>query len=184
MISRLLTLLFLSIVVFVSNANAESPPDRDYFSDSDPQVKTDKGLIAKFHIGNVANSLRQGNYPMAMEDINFALRYFPNHPQGLQLLGVVARLQKKPALPIAYFERALSLFPQYAVTYAQYGAYLVEIGDYKSGIDKLLKAVELDPKLVGAHVLLSKAYVKIGDMQLARKSADVAKELGYVGNLE
>jgi Tfp pilus assembly protein PilF len=172
------------IVINLSLVRGESPLNRDYFDDADPSVAKDKALIQQFHVSRIPDLIRQGNYSAALEDINFGLRYFPNHPTALQLLGVVARLQGKPALAIGFFEKALSLFPQHALTHAQYGAYLVEIGNIKEGIEMLQKAVAIDPKLAAAHVLLSKAYTKAGNMELARQAADQARQLGYQGKIE
>jgi Tfp pilus assembly protein PilF len=42
----------------------------------------------------------------------------------------------------------------------------------------LKKAIEIDPKLSIAFKWLSEAYIKKGDIELARKTAEKAKELG------
>jgi Tfp pilus assembly protein PilF len=158
--------------------------NRDYFGDSDLPVQQARSNIQRFHIEPATRAIREGNFSAALGDIDFALRYFPNHPTALQLLGMVAQLQKKPALAIRYYERAVSLFPQYAITQAQYGAYLVAVENVKEGLEKLQKAVEIDPKLAPAHAALAKAYIKAGDMELARQAADQARQLGYKGKIE
>jgi len=51
------------------------------------------------------------------------------------------------------------------------------------GLEKLKKALEIDPGLVAAHVWLEAAYKKTGQTELARQSAEKAKSLGYQGKL-
>jgi predicted Zn-dependent protease len=131
----------------------------------------------------VLDNIASGKYKFALADINFTLRYFPNHPRGLQLLTTVAALTKNRALPIQYFEKAIVLYPGHAVTHAQYGWYFVSIGEFENGIQKLNHAVGMDPKLTAGHVWLAHAYEKKGDFELARQATARAKELGYNGKL-
>jgi predicted Zn-dependent protease len=124
---------------------------------------------------NIAN----GIYKYPLQDIDFILEYFPNHPRGLQLLMSVAALSKNRALPIMSFEKAIALYPNHAITYAQYGWYYVTIDRLENGIQKLKDAIQMDPQLTAAYVWLAQAYEKKGDLQLAREAAGRAKELGY-----
>jgi tetratricopeptide (TPR) repeat protein len=110
----------------------------------------------------VWGDFRAGRFSNVLADLNYTLDKFPNHPKALLLLGSVARLIKSPALPIPYFEKAIQLYPQYALTHAQYGAYMTEIGSVEVGIGKLKKAIEIDPNLSLAHTWLAKAYSQKG----------------------
>jgi predicted Zn-dependent protease len=119
----------------------------------------------------------------AIRDVKYTLDRFPNHPKGLMLLGVVARLTNDPSFAVNYYKRALSLFPQYAITHVQYGEYLVSVGLTNEGIGQLKRAIEIDPKLAVAYAGLAKAYAKGGNSELSRQAAKQARELGYTGKI-
>jgi predicted Zn-dependent protease len=108
---------------------------------------------------------------------------FPNHPKALQYLSLVSKLTKNTDLAILYYQKALSQYPQYAMTHAQYGQYRLSIGDVNGAIESLKRAVEIEPKLVGGYVLLAQAYSKQGNSELAAEAAAQANELGYKGSL-
>lgn len=127
--------------------------------------------------------IRDGRLDDAIADLDFALRKFVNHPRALILLGLVAKLKKKSALPIPYYKKALKLYPRYALTHAQYGMYLAEIGYIQHGINRLKKAIKIDPNLKIAYVFIAKAYYKNGNLKLAQQAADKAKALGYRGEI-
>jgi tetratricopeptide (TPR) repeat protein len=159
--------------------------NHDYF---DPKEDTQRLLsnIEYHHFlkGPVFQAkFRAGNYRGALEEVNYVLERFVNHPEALSMLVLLSRLTKNSALPIRYFEHALRLYPQYPTTYAQYGAYLVELGQIDAGIAKLQRAIEIDPKLPGAYIGLTSAFVKKGNLELARKTARQARALGYRGKL-
>jgi Tfp pilus assembly protein PilF len=157
----------------------------DYFDASKNHVVRQRLQAVERHHMNkdVFDNIASGKYKYALGDIDFTLRYFPNHPRGLQLLTTVAALTKNRALPISYFEKAIALYPTHAITHAQYGWYLVTIGDLDKGIQTLKYAIEMDPKLTAGHVWLAHAYEKKGDNELARQAKERAKELGYNGKL-
>lgn len=158
--------------------------ERDYFTaDEDPAAWRDLTLNNQHHTNNVLKWLREGNIPMALTDVQFTIDKWPNHPRALILLEVISGVTHTPNLPIPYYEKAIRLYPQYAITRAQYGKYLVEISQVDGGIAKLQEAVTLDPKLTAAHVWLTEAYLKKGKKELARKEAETARVLGYEGEL-
>ena len=154
----------------------------DYFNPtSDPHVKWLIGDQNRFHFNPAVNHLRKGDYKRATRELSFLLKGFPNHPKGLMLLSIVAKMTKNPSFGVPFYKKALQVYPQYAITHAQYGNYLVEVGQVKVGIAKLKKAIEMDPKLAPAHAWLAKAYYKIGRAELAQLTARQAKALGYKG---
>jgi predicted Zn-dependent protease len=171
---------YLAGVIPIQDANQ---PMYDYFDAArDPAVKQALQAVERYHMTKeVLQNIGSGKYQYALGDIDFTLRYFPNHPMGLQLLTTVASLTKNRALAIRYFEKAIGLYPSHAITHAQYGWYFVTIGDVDNGIQKLKHAVEVDPKLTAGYVWLAQAYEKKGDSQLAREARERAKELGYKG---
>jgi predicted Zn-dependent protease len=159
-------------------------PHYDYFNaNNDSYTKTLLQNVEVNHVNNeVLKNIGTGKYQYALRDLEFALRYFPNHPGALQILTTIAVLSKNRALPIRYFEKALALYPSHALTHAQYGRYFVALGDLENGVQKLKYAIELDPKLTAGYVWLAQAYEKKGDIKMAREAQERARELGYTGD--
>lgn len=156
----------------------------DYFTVDQTGVAEYLRILESAHMNQRVYSLvASGLYNYAIPDIKYTLDRFPNHPQGLQLMGTVARLTKNPSMAVLYFEKAVNLYPQYALTQAQYGFYLVDINHVDVGIDRLNRATKLDPKLSMAYAGLARAYAKKGDTDRAREAANRARELGYTGAL-
>jgi Tfp pilus assembly protein PilF len=140
-------------------------------------------LVEIAHTNRVLPQISSKNYGGALSDIKYTLNRFPNHPRGLVLIGLYARLTKTHALAMPYYEKAIRLYPQYALTRAQYGAYMVSLGDLDQGIKKLATAVEIDPDLAFAHVWLAAAYYKQGNVELGRESESKARDLGFSGKM-
>ncbi len=159
--------------------------EADYFEAGfEKGVKQALANVERYHMGrSVVEAIAKGHYKEALPDINFVLRYFPNHPMGLQFLTSLAVLSNNRALPIEYFEKAIALYPKHAITHAQYGWYYVTIDRLDRGIRKLREAIEMEPELTAAYIWLSEAYNKKGESKLSRAAADRARELGYDGVL-
>lgn len=139
--------------------------NHDYFQASqDPQIKHLLYLVEKHHLNacphntnGVLGDIALGKYHLAIADLQYTLDRFVNHTKALQLMGSLVKLTESPSLGISYYEKALKLYPQYAFTHAQYGAFLVDIGRVDAGITRLKEAIEMDPNLVIAHAWLAKA---------------------------
>ena len=158
--------------------------DMDYFNLADEQAKGLLHLVEKYHLNKgVYYELAKGDYKFIINEAKFILRYFPNHPRGLTLLGLASIKTHKYRLPISFYKKALRLYPQYAVTHAQYGVYLLKTGNIDQGISKLKKAIEINPKLDKAYVWLANAYYTKGNIELSRKTAKKARKLGYRGKI-
>jgi Tfp pilus assembly protein PilF len=156
----------------------------DYFTaEEDPEVLRDLRLIDGDHTNRVLRWIRTQRINMAIADLKFTLDRFPNHPRALLLFEAVARVGQVPQLPLPYYEKALELFPQYALTHAQYGKYLAEIGKVEEGLAQLNKAVEIDPDFVVTYVWLVEVYSRQGELDLARQASQRARELGYQGEM-
>jgi tetratricopeptide (TPR) repeat protein len=171
----------IALVVFLLFFFSFSPnkaDGHDYFTaDQNPDTKHYLHLVEIAHTNKITDWVRQGRMNDAIADCKYTLDRFPNHPKGLMLVGMVAKLVKNPALAIAYYEKAIKLYPQYALTHAQYGMYLVDIGNMRAGIAKLQEATKIDPQLPQTYTWLAKAYTKSGNTELARQAALRAKEL-------
>jgi Tfp pilus assembly protein PilF len=140
-------------------------------------------LVEVAHTHRVLPQISKNDYGGALSDIKYTLNRFPNHPLGLVLIGVYAKLTKSYGLPVPYYEKAIRLFPQHAPTHAQYGAYMLTFGTIDAGIKKLHQALEMNPELVFAHVWLAAAYYKMGNVELGSQSESKARDLGYKGKI-
>jgi len=158
-----------------------TPYNQDYFV-ADRRPGSLLEIMERVHFNNdVFENFRAGRYEYAIPDVDFVLFRYPNHPRALQIMSAIAILRKQPSYAIDYYETALFLYPQYAITHAQFGNYLVKIGVMDDGIARLKKAIELDPKLTAAYVWLAEAYYKKGDRKLGTEAAEQARKLGHKG---
>jgi Tfp pilus assembly protein PilF len=159
--------------------------NQDYFiSHQYREMNELRYLLESHHLTpRVYGDVTAGRYHYALFDVDYVLERMPNHPRALQLIGTIAKLTKKPFLAVSYFKRALALYPQYALTHAQYGSYLADVGQVEAGIGELSRAIELDPKLLASHVWLAKVYLKAGNMTLAREHSEAARRLGFNGEV-
>lgn len=167
----------------VTGVVAEEERDKDYF---DPEAQGLLGMVEQYHLmsGTPFWSYYKNidrDYGHALNELKFILRYFPNHPKALTLLSVVAKQVQVPMLPISFYEKALAMYPQHAITHAQFGAYLVEIDKVDQGIESLQNALKIDPNMGAAYGWLAGAYQKKGNTHAAAKAQEQAAKLGYRG---
>jgi tetratricopeptide (TPR) repeat protein len=189
---QLITISMLLIVISAAPCRAQAGMDHgntgtlnlDYFNGTnDPQITWLKGDQYDNHIKPLIYAFGQGDLKRTKAELEYVLARFINHPQALAIAGSFSLQTKNPTWAMPYFEKAISVYPQYAVTHAQYGKYLSDIGMVDKGLEKLKKAAEMDPKLVGAQVWLAAAYAKSGNADLAREAAEKARSLGFKGDL-
>jgi predicted Zn-dependent protease len=74
----------------------------------------------------------------------------------------LADILHDPGLPIAYFEKALRMYPDRPETRVQYGAYLVQKGDTILGLTQLDQALAANPNLITAIAWRSRAREELG----------------------
>ena len=160
----------------------------DYFSvlqgEEEPGPKVYLDTATKNHVDTIPGWLRDGRVGDAIADLKYTLERFPNHPEALLYMGLVARMTKNPGMAITYYQHALTQYPQYAITHFQYGQFLMNLGDFDKAIEALKRSIAIDPKLVGSYVLLAQAYSKKGNSEIAREAAAQAKKLGYKGGIQ
>ena len=156
----------------------------DYFNPTnDAHMKWLINDIETHHLKPAVASFAAGDLQKAKVDLDYLLARLVNHPQALAFAGLFAKATKNSLWGINNYERALRLYPQYALTHAQYGKYLSDIDRVGDGIERLKKALEMDPRLVAAQVWLAAAYLKSGNADLARQAAEQARSLGFKGDL-
>jgi Tfp pilus assembly protein PilF len=182
--SVILSMLFF-MCYGIAASNAQTPANKwggDYFT-ADKSPASYLTILESAHVQTIPGWLSKGRVNDALADVRYTLDRFPNHPVSLQQLSTLAQMTKNNALAVGYFEKAVTLYPQYAITRAQYGLYLVSTNNIDAGIDRFNQAIEMDPKLPVGYAGLAHAYVKKGDLEKAREAAKKARELGFQGKL-
>jgi predicted Zn-dependent protease len=180
----ILVFVVFSVFLVCSSVSAKNT-NKDYFTIRTSQDRRLLRNVEKHHLSQKKfwKWYKAGKFSLALGELEFVLRYFPNHPKALQLLSSVALVSKKHSLAFPFFQNAINLYPQHALTHAQYGAHLVRMGLIEEGIVKLNAAINKNAKLVLGYVWLAQAYEKNGQSALARRAAEQAKVLGYQGQI-
>ncbi len=178
---KLKTLLGALVTLLWFTCSTSSLHALDYFTAPQEGQALYRDTATQHHVDVVPGWLRQGRINDAIADLKYTLERFPNHPKALQYMGLVSKLTNNTEMAIAYYQQALSLYPQYAVTHAQYGQYLLSIGIIDKAIESLKRSIAIEPKSATSYALLAQAYSKQGNSELASEAAARAKELGYKG---
>src|SRR6185295_2521813 len=108
--------LFLNAVF----AYAQNPPGAraDYFS-ADHSPGSYLKILESEHVARFQERLGKGDTSWVWSDIVYTLDRFANHPQGLQQLSQMAQMLRRNSAALKYFQLAVDLYPQYAMTWAQ-----------------------------------------------------------------
>ena len=135
--------------------------------------------VEKYHLPKAIESMKQKKYGWALDDLDFVLRYFPNHPIALMKVSELAMKMQDTSIAMKYFEKALSLYSQYPDTHIIYGVFLQKIGKTDEAIEKYKKALQINPNMSEAHYNLGLAYFEKKNYVLAKQHAIQAYQLGY-----
>ena len=181
MMTRNTMFTFVMLFVLLISKFAAADDENYFIVNPDQTQKAYRHFAEVNHLNKVLPHIAAGQIDYAIAELRYTLNAIPNHPRALMLIRPVEIAANKTIFGVYYFEKALKLYPQYAITHAQYGWYLVETNRLEAGIFKLKQAIEIDAKLVPAYVWLSRAYSKSGNPELARQTAEQARDLGYKG---
>lgn len=187
--------VFYVVLFFPSLMGAQESPrperniagtliNQDYFTaNSYPSVKQLLILVEAFHVNtkSIKVNFREGHYDPVIGDMKYTLEKFPNHPKALLMLSSLAILTKSIALPIPFYEKALKLYPQYALTHAQYGKYLADIGRVSAGIAHLQEALSIEPSLSVAQKWLASIRAKSGAKKPTQQSSEQSRSSSSEG---
>ena len=135
--------------------------------------------VENYHMGPARKKMADKSYNYAQGDIDFMLRYFPNHPRALALMGEVATQTKRPFLARKYFDRAIELYPERGGTYIVYGVFLHKAGDVQDAIKQYRTGLKLSPGDMDGHYNLGLALVQAGQYKEANRHAQKAYALGH-----
>lgn len=139
---KILSISLISLsLAFHSGLQASFSQTANYY------LSLNTALLAKtekYHLEQAQRKLNDQDFEQAWNELAFVLHYFPNHPKALSLLSDLSFQLQQPLRAKRYFERALSLYPDHAPTYALYGEFLRRDAKYSLAIVQFKKAVILD----------------------------------------
>jgi len=135
--------------------------------------------VEKYHMNQGVDKLRAGRIRYAYGDFDFILRYYPNHPRALLLMGNLSLITHNSQQADRYFRKALSLFPDHAETYAIYGIFLQKQGKLKQAVMQYQRALKMNPDSSETHYNLGLAFFQLKDFQSAKAQAEKAYRLGF-----
>jgi tetratricopeptide (TPR) repeat protein len=155
----------------------DSPGPHDYY-DSDPGTRQLLRNVEAFHINSGMENMKKGSYGYAEKDFDFILKYFPNHPKGLLLMGDLALKVKNPEKAEPYFKNAIQMFPNRPSGYAAYGVFLQKQRHLDRAIENYQAALKLDPGSPSTNYNIGLAYVEKGQYERASVHAHKAYNAG------
>jgi tetratricopeptide (TPR) repeat protein len=152
------------------------PVDNDYYaSKGTPLLRT----VEAYHLGPAEEKLKLRQYSQARSELAFILRYFPNHPRALLLLGQLCTEWKAPeCLPDFVFEKAIHVRPDEPSVYIVHGIYLHRTKRYKEAIASYERGLALDPDSMNGHYNLALSLLETRQYALANEHAQRAYALG------
>jgi len=132
----------------------------------------------------------EGHTPMAIIDnLDYTLRHFPNHPQALYTVSEFG-LRRGGQLPQkagwkwhrsveCYFDRAIRFRPKDGVVRLLYGIYLHRSDKLKKALEQYEVGLKLIPKSSELNYNVGLLYYDLKKYKLANKYAAIAYKLGY-----
>ena len=155
----------------------------DYY---DPEAKgVSLSLVEGRHFTPEVEQLVRGKTSVSpIEDLDYTLRAFPNHPRALNAVARWA-LQggsfQTAMVPSAdcYFRRAIAFRPEDAIAHMLFGTYLWKRGKDSEAAIQYEEAFRLAPTSAEVNYNAGLFFLKQGDLARAKKHAEVAYAGGY-----
>ena len=135
--------------------------------------------VEEYHIGPSQQKMAKRQWAYAHQDLEFILRYYPNHPQALSLLSALC--QKWPDRKCnadEWYEKAVSLNANAAPTFLLHGMHLHRKQKYPEAVKAYTRAIELTPNSVDAHYNIGLTYLELKQYDLANQHAQKSYQLG------
>jgi tetratricopeptide (TPR) repeat protein len=174
----LLAAALATSVLFAGRIGAETY-GRDYYAAASSRAATtDLRNVERYHYRPALEKMQKRQYHYAFSDIEFVLKYFPNHPGALDLMGDWGVATKRADLAEEHFKTAIALYPQHDDTHTIYGVFLEKLGRVDEAIAQYKKALEINPNSPFAHYNLGLVYVARKEYTQANVHAQKAYSLG------
>lgn len=142
-------------------------------------------LVEAGHFNSDVERGIKGQSGLIGQDLDYALRAFPNHARALNTLQRVALRDRVLFLPggrrpvECYFNRAIRFAPDDPAVYTLYGNYLSGLGRSKDALGMFGTAATLDPENPTINYNLGLLHFKNKNYTLANKYAQIAYASGF-----
>jgi tetratricopeptide (TPR) repeat protein len=173
--------LACSVFLFAAAAVQAQQGNRDYYhaneSREDGQLLRN---VEAYHVGPAVDRMKTHNFPSALQDIQFILDFFPNHPTGLAMLSDLCDAQwRSPQCDIdARFQAAIDRNNTAPQTFLLYGLHLQRRNQLPQAIESYKKSIALNPRSANAHYNLALAYFDQKQFDQANREAQISYALG------
>jgi tetratricopeptide (TPR) repeat protein len=175
-------LRYVAGCVFLAAATlSHAQQGRDYYHANDNHADAQTLRNAEqFHIQPGIDRIKERNYPSALQDFEFILDIFPNHPGALALMSDLCDVQwRSPRCdPDSRFQAAIDRNPAAAQTYVIYGLHLQRRNQLPQAVEVYKKAISLNSNSANAHYNLALAYFDLKQFDLANQEAQISYALG------
>ncbi len=131
--------------------------------------------MAHYHLGAQLNNLSR--LPEAKRELEAALTKDPKLLEARVMLGDVLFKIGEPEDSLTQFRQALSEDPKLVDAYAGIGKALIQLKRYSETAASMKQALEIDDKLPALHLYLSQAYRALGQIDDAKREAEVFGKL-------
>ena len=168
----------------MSSRTGEGDGPYDYRS-SDAHARMRRAQVEGNHFNLDVRTLKRGQTGSLGSDIDFLLRYVPNHREALKAISDLASRSKAEQPDGAgktvtcYFEYAKAFAPDDQTVRILYGVYLLKNGGTQRGLTELEEAVRLRPEDMNAQYNLGLAYADMKEYDKAIEHAKAAYALGH-----
>jgi tetratricopeptide (TPR) repeat protein len=152
-----------------------SPTSENYFGAYSEEHLT---VVEKYHLDPMYLHFA-GNSHYVWDEIEFILSHFPNHPQALNVAAEYAIMNSEVPRAEAWFDRAVSMYPDVPQTYVLYGVFRHKQGRIEEAIKHYRIALDLDNELAEAHYNLGLALLNKGQLDRAANHASAAYRLDH-----
>ena len=141
-----------------------------------PESKSLAQTVAEFKLAQAANLQQTGQLPQAEQLLEEVLAEFPQQPEALHLLGILAQQTNRGDKALELLTRSVALVPANPVFHQNLGNLQAYMGDLPAAARSYQRALELDPQNV-------QCWIQLGDL-LDKKAEYIAAEHCYVTALK
>ena len=131
---------------------------------------------AHYNIGNVYWLMRKWDEAAAELKLEIAANPYDCLAYG-QLGNILIKNHGDATQARSYVKKALDLCPNLSQARTDFGLLLADGGEYDKAIEQYKRAVELTPEDDGVHLLLGRAYQKLGRAEEAKAEFTIAQNL-------
>jgi Flp pilus assembly protein TadD len=123
-------------------------------------------------------SSKAGDNKKAIEQLDGALKIYPEYVAALNEKGVQQMRLKQMDKAAEAFQAALKIAPDLFTPRLNYGVLLVQMKNYPKAVDELYKALKKDSSSAIGHLYIGRALVNLGSYSDAEKFLQLAVKFG------